>query len=309
MGRKKDNLNAMLAMPEASARRLVEKWRWPNGPVCPHCGSVTVTRLEGESTRDGVFKCKDCRKQFTVTVGTFMERSHIPITKWVQAIYLFCTARKGVSALQLQRILQLASYKSAWHMVHRVREAMKQEPMASKLKGTVEIDEAYVGGKPRPKAGAPRSKRGRGTNKQPVFVMVERDGEARCQPVNSVREKTLVPIIKENVDPNAVVMTDEWKAYRNLCDHFPNGHGVVQHGLGQYVAGNETTNTAESFWAIVKRSHKGVYHKMSKKHMHRYCTEYEFRWNTRKLGIELVMEDVIQGGDGKRLMFKELTRA
>ena len=196
------------------------------GPVCPHCGAVeNVTRLQGKAHRPGVFQCNNCHGQFTVTVGTIFENSHIPLRKWLMAFALLCSAKKGISALQLQRELDLGSYRTAWHLAHRIRHAMSQEPLAGLLKGTVEVDETYVGGKPRPEPGQPRNaKRGRGTKKTPVVALVERDGRVRARKVDRVDGKTLKGAIRENVDRKARIMTDELSVYRGIGTEFAGGH-------------------------------------------------------------------------------------
>src|SRR5947209_8462848 len=177
-------------LTEEQAREYLESIRWPEGPVCPHCGAKKATRLQGEKARPGTLQCNDCRKQFTVTLGTVMEDTHIPLQKWVMAFHLLCSSKKGLSALQLQRQLALGSYRTAWHMCHRIRHAMKDGPTAPKLQGTVEVDETYVGGKPRKDINHP-AKRGRGTKKVPVVALVERDGPIVVRPVETVNGKTL----------------------------------------------------------------------------------------------------------------------
>jgi len=179
-------LNQVSALTEDEARETIERILWPNGPVCAHCGATeNVTRLQGEAHRAGVFQCNNCREQFTVTVGTIFEDSHIPLRKWLMAFALLCSAKKGIAALQLQRELEFGSYRTAWHMAMRIRHAMSKEPLAGLLKGTIEVDETYVGGKPRPEAGPPRTKRGRGTKKTPVVALVERDGRVRARKVGT----------------------------------------------------------------------------------------------------------------------------
>ncbi len=199
---------------EEETRKLIEKFRWPEGPICPHCGCheayrLTPTENSGNHGRKGLLKCKACRKQFTVTVGTIFEKSHIPLHKWLIAIYLICSSKKGMPAYQLHRMLGITS-KSAWFMGHRIRFAMTQSPMSEKLSNIVEADETYVGGKA-------RGKRGRGAeNKTKVFSLIQRDGEARFFKVEDVKGKTLKKLIKENVIDTAHVMTDEFKAYNGL---------------------------------------------------------------------------------------------
>jgi len=209
------------------ARELLESVRWPNGTACPHCGSIKAYRLEPKPDskrpgRKGLWKCGDCRKQFTVTVGTIFEGSHIPLNKWVIAIYIICASKKGVSALQLQRMMKPLTYKSAWFMCHRIRHAMTQEPMTGLLKGTVEVDETYIGGKAKNMHASKRAKLGgRGTaGKPPIFALIERGGDLRGQVVANVTGENLKGIIRQHVDPSATIMTDEHAAYAGLDREF-----------------------------------------------------------------------------------------
>src|SRR5437870_1868528 len=215
-------------LTENEARQILENIRWPNGPICLLCGSNNVVHLNSDpkkSTRDGVIHCRECRGQFTVTQGSVMEKSHITLRQWVQAFHSMCSHKKGVSALQLQRNLGLRSYKSAWHLAHRIRLAMRQEPLASSLKGTVEVDETYVGGK------ASGGKRGRGAPKKTiVMALVERDGCVRSRPVANISAAELKNAIRENVDKDARIMTDELPSYRGIGNEFAGGHETVNHG-------------------------------------------------------------------------------
>jgi transposase-like protein len=271
-------------LTEDETRNYLETIRWPEGPICPHCSSKAVTRLGGEATRPGTIQCNSCRQQFTVTVGGVMEDTHIPLQKWVMAFHLLCSSKKGISALHLQRQLGLGSYRTAWHMAHRIREAMKETGPRAPLAGTVEVDETYVGGKPRKGTGT--NKRGRGTKKIPVTVLVERDGSARSRPIENVDAKTLKNEIAVNVAKAAVVMTDELGSYMGIRDD--GSHRTVKHGAGEYVRVDADgtvvhTNTAESFFCLLKRGHYGTFHRLSEKHLHRYCHEFSFRWNRRKI--------------------------
>jgi transposase-like protein len=239
-----------------------------------------------------------------VTVNTIFEDSHIPLRKWLLAMHLLCSSKKGMSALQLQRELGLVSYKSAWHMAHRIRYAMSQEPMASMLQGTVEADECYIGGKPRYKG--PESKRGRGTKKKPVAVLVERDGNVRARPVERVTARELKNNIRVNVSPKAKIVTDDFSSYSGIAKDFAGGHSVVKHSAKKYVnIEGEHTNTAESFICLIKRGHYGVYHQMSKRHLHRYTGEFSFRWDHRKSSDGLRVIAAVEGAKGKRLMYRE----
>jgi transposase-like protein len=292
-------------LTEDEARAILEGIRWPDGIECPHCKSKNVVRINSKSkkARDGLLRCKDCRKQFTVTVGTIMHGSHITLRQWIQAFHSMCSHKKGISSLQLQRNLGLHSYRSAWHLTHRVRLAMKEEPLKGLLKGVVEVDETYIGGAPR--QDGTKHKRGRGTKKTPVIAVVERGGNIVSKPVGDVSAKTLKAAIREVVDTKAAIMTDEWPGYRGLDREF-GGHGVVQHNAGEYVKGLASTNTAESYFALLKRGIHGTFHHVSKKHLLRYCDEFSFRWDNRKVTDGERAEQVVRGICGKRLMLREL---
>ena len=217
-------------LTEDEARAILEGIRWPKDPVCPHCGSIRITRIKAKSgkIRDGVIQCNDCRGQFTVIVGTIMHRSHITLRQWVQAFYSMCSHKKGVSALQLQRNLGLHSYKSAWHLAHRIRSAMKEGSLANTLKGVVEVDETYVGARRPRKTQKDRMngknfKRGRGTRKIPVMVLVERDGEAISKPIRKVNAASLKSAIRETVDQQSTIMTDDCSSYSGIGKEFAGG--------------------------------------------------------------------------------------
>lgn len=282
---------------------------WPEGPVCPHCQEKNVTRLEpkSKSVRDGVFQCNVCRGQFSVLLGTIMQGSHITLRQWVQAFHSMCSHKKGVSALQLQRNLGLKTYKSAWHLAHRIRLAMRQGPLVSALRGTVEVDETYIGGKPR-KGDGKVHKRGRGTEKTPVLALVERDGRVRTGPIENVTAKTLKGAIRENVSREARIVTDELPTYGGIGAEFAGGHETVNHGQGEYARGDVNTNSAESFFALLKRGVHGTFHHISKKHLHRYCDEFAFRWDYRKISDGERATAAIRGCEGKRLAYQTAGR-
>lgn len=282
-------------LTEDEARTILENILWPDGPVCPHCKSQNTTRIVAKSTkvRDGLLQCNGCRGQFTVTVGTVMHRSHITLRQWVQAFHSMCSHKKGVSALQLQRNLGLKSYQAAWHLAHRVRFAMRQAPMKAVLKGTVEVDETYVGGKSR------LGKRGRGSErKTPVVALVERGGRMRAKVVERVSAKELKGAIRENVRKSAAIMTDGFPSYRGLGREFKGGHETVNHGERQYVRGDVHVNSAESFFALLKRGVHGTFHHVSKHHLHRYCDEFGFRWDHRKVTDGERTVEAIKGSEG-----------
>ena len=262
-----------------------------------------MTRLNSDpkkSTRDGVIQCNECREQFTVILGTVMESSHITLRQWVQAFHSMCSHKKGVSALQLQRNLGLGSYKSAWHLAHRIRLAMRQEPLASSLKGTVEVDETYIGPK------HVRGKRGRGAGKKAIVVaLVERDGRVRSKPVETITANELKGAIRETVDKTARIMTDELPSYRGIGIEFDGGHETVNHGNNEYVRGDAHVNGAESYFALLKRGVHGTFHHVSKKHLRRYCDEFSFRWGERKVTDGERTMAAIKGSEGKRLTYKK----
>jgi transposase-like protein len=292
---------------EDSARRFIESKVWPNGPVCPHCGCTTVYELTpkgGTKThvRKGVYKCKECRKQFTVRIGTIFEDSHIPFSKWLMTLHLMTSSKKGISSLQISRELGI-TVKSAWFMTHRIREAMRQTGPFNPFGGTVEVDETYVGGRHRG-----GNLRGRSREKKtPVMVLVERDGNARSFPIENVKAKTLKDEIDVNVAKAAIVVTDEHPGYRNVRDD--GTHRTIKHSSGEYLRLDADglkvhTNTAESFFALLKRGHYGIFHQLSRKHLHRYCDEFTFRWDHRKQSDGARMTAAIEGVQGKRLMYK-----
>lgn len=309
-----------------SAREYLEKLRWGGEPFCPHCGSLSVTKLQGKSTRPGVHKCKDknCRKQFTVTVGTIFEDSHIELRHWVMAFSLICSSKKGISALQLQRMLGLGSYKSAWHMAHRIRWAMQNEPMQTILKGTIEMDETYVGGKPprvprkkhdlKPGENPPLPRRfggpgeklttGRGTKKTPVAALIERGGKMRTKVIDRVTGANLRQAVSEAVDVReSGLMSDEFRTYGSVGRMFHKFHEVVNHSKGEYSRGDAHVNSCESFFALLKRGVHGTFHHVGKQHLQRYADEFAFRWNHRKISDAERTEAALMMAPGCRLQY------
>jgi len=296
------DLVQVMAMTEDEARVFLEKVRWPDGPVCV-CGSAEITRIKGKSARPGLMQCRSCHKQFTVTVGTVMEDSRIGLRKWVAAFHLMCGSKKGVSSLQLKRNLGIA-YQTAWHLSHRIRAAMKVERPKRKLKGRaeiVEVDETYVGGRSR--LGIP----GRGSErKTPVMALVERGGRIRTRVIEHVNQATLKSAIRELVDRRAEIHSDEWSGYAGLAKEWAAGHKIVNHKAKEYVRGNVFTNTAESFFALLKRGVHGTFHWVSKKHLQRYCDEFGFRWDHRKVSDGTRTLQALMQSKGKRLTYNPL---
>lgn len=289
---------------ETKAVEFMEKQRWNGTPCCPRCESKTVKMM---MNKDGtarnkrfLWRCYECKKQFTVRIGTVFEDSGIPLRNWCLAFWRASSSKKGVSALQISRETGL-SYKSALFMMHRIRFAMTPDHK-DQLKGDVEVDETYVGGKPRYKG---KSKRGRGTKKTPVVGLVERDGNVRARVITDVTGKTLKNAIKEHVNPESRIITDEFRGYIGIGNHFKKGHHSVNHGRKEYVRGEIHTNSIESFFAIIKRGLIGTYHNVSKKHLHRYIGQFEFLYNTRKVDDGERLVQAIKSANGKRLMYKE----
>ena len=296
-------LNQAFFQDEEAAYTKMESIVWPRGAVCPHCGSTDrMKKMGGTATRPGLYKCYACRKQSRVTVGTVFESSHIKLHIWLQAAYLMCSSKKGISSNQLARTLGL-TVKSAWFMSHRLREAMKagtMPPMGG-AGATVEIDETFIGNK---KDKAPKA---RGyAHKHAVMTLVQRGGSARSFHVDGTSAAHLLPIIKANVLPGTSVMTDEAGQYAHLNKHFA-AHGFTSHGKGEYVVGDVHTNTVEGFYSVFKRGMKGVYQHCGEKHLHRYVTEFDFRYNNRvRLGVDDAQrtDTALRGVVGKRLTYR-----
>jgi len=297
---------------EEKARLHLESINWPNGPVCPKCGTndqARISKLTGESVRPGLYCCKDCRRQFTVTIGTIFEDSHIPLNKWLVAFYLLCSSKKGISSLQLQRMLDLGSYKSALFMTHRIRHAMKDYTFDNQLSGPVECDETVVGGKPRfiPSDGKTPAYN-KISQKSTVFTMLERGGSKRSFVVKNVTGKNLKTLIKTHVAGDAVVNTDESRLYNGL--KFPvAGHKKINHEAKEYARREAdgsltTTNGVESSFSLLKRGIVGTFHHVSANHLHRYVAEFDFRWNTRHDSDTERTTDALRKAKGKRLQYE-----
>ena len=294
-------------LDETAAVEFLEKQRWGNTPACPHCGSTNVRKMtdkERNRNKRFLWRCKEkgCKKQFTVRIGTVFEDSRIPLRIWCYAFWAACASKKGVSALQISRQCSI-TYKSALFMMHRIRFAMEEEPK-EKFSGIVECDETYVGGKP-PKTPS-RNKRGYWSKKTPVVAIVERHGKIRVKHVANVTAKTLRKVINEAVDKkHSRLCTDEMPSYTSIGWEFNHGHGKVNHQQLEYSKGRDHVNTCESFFALLKRGIYGTFHAVSKKHLHRYCSEFQFRWDTRQLNDGERVSKAIKASDGKRLMYHD----
>jgi transposase-like protein len=296
---------------EKAAYAKLESIVWPNGPVCPHCGGVErITVVGGKTARMGLRRCLQCKKQFTVTVGTVFERSRVPLNLWLQAAHLLCSSKKGMSSHQIHRTLGV-TYKTAWFMTHRLREAMREGHFPAQLGGVgkiVEADETYVGGKEKNKHADKKLNAGRGAvGKEPVLSLVERGGKVRSQHVANVSAKTLRPILKEQIAKTSRLMTDESAIYPAVGREFAK-HESVNHGAGEYVRGDAHTNTVEGYFSIFKRGIIGTYHHISEKHLKRYLCEFDFRYNERAaLGTDDTERTVkaLSGIIGKRLMYRD----
>lgn len=292
------------------ARLWLEARLWPEGPICPHCGTIDkATLMKGKTTRAGLYQCNSCREPFTVTVGTLYERSKVPLNKWLAATHLMMASKKGMSALEIGRLLGL-SKKTAWFLCHRIRESLREttpDPIGGEGK-VVEVDETYVGGKDKNRHANKRVGVRGGSAKEAVVALVERDGQVRGRHVPSVSAKTLRPILEEQIHKATYIMTDEAAIYPKATRGF-GGHGTVNHGIGEYVrcGGFMHTNTVESYFAILKRGIIGTYHHVSAEHLKRYVGEFDFRYNNRSaLGIEDAerMSRAIPGIVGKRLTYR-----
>jgi transposase-like protein len=304
---------------DAAAYEYLEELRWQGQPVCPHCGSIGQHYFlksqspEGRKTRTGsrsqrrVWKCRDCRKQFSVLTGTIFHGTKISLRKWLFVIFEMCASKNGVAAREIERKYGLTP-KSAWFMVHRIREAMKREPLASMLNGTVVADETWIGGKPSNRHGHKRGQGGQGvTDKTPVLALVDAEtGEVRSAVVPDVTGATLRKTIAEQVDIGTTTLhTDSARSYQSIAGEFL-AHESVDHSAGEYVRGRVSTNKAENFFSQLKRSIDGTHHHVSVEHLPRYLAEFDFRYSTRDMTDTERMDVLVDRVHGRRLTYKPM---
>jgi transposase-like protein len=293
---------------EDAARAHFEKLRWPDGPVCPHCGVIdNASELKGKSHRPGLYKCHDCQKPFTATIGTVYERSHIPLHKWLLATHLICASKKGISAHQLFRMLGFGSYRTAWFMAHRIRHAMTPDMTATGPLGgdgkTVSFDETYIGGKGKNRAFDKRPRR-----KAMVMTLVDHEaGRASSHHIADVGADTVREVLFTKVSRKSILVSDESNLYRATGEHYAK-HETVLHAGREYVNKRGfTTNVNENFFSLLKRGIYGTFHHVSEAHLHRYTTEFDFRYNTRSgLGVNDTERAAlaVKGVENKRLYYR-----
>ena len=303
------NLTDPIFTDKDAAREYLEHQRWPEGAYCAHCGGTEkVRKLEGKSHRPGLYQCGDCRQQFTVTVGTVFERSKVPLNKWLLATFLMAQSKKGMSAHQLHRSIGV-TYKTAWFMFHRIREAMRSgdlSPMGGGG-GAVESDETFIGKDPENR----QDVRGGFRHKMKVLSLVDRQtGDVRSFVLDKVTQGEILPILRENIAREARLMTDEASWYRNIYDF--DSHEQVEHHKKEYARGDVTTNTVEGYFSIFKRGMKGVYQHCGKQHLHRYLAEFDFRYTNRaakEIDDTMRANAILKGAEGKRLTYRRTNSA
>jgi transposase-like protein len=290
---------------EKSAVEFLERQRWENTPACPRCESSEVYQMmgcDGQRNKDFRWRCRSCQEMFTVRTGTIFEETRLPLRVWVYAFWKACSSKKGISALQLSREMEI-THKSALFILRRIRHGMGEQN-APKLTGTVEADELYMGGKPR---FAGQSKAGRGSNKYPVLGVVQRGGDVRFQALERLTADRIGEFIAENADLSCRMITDEANLYTKLGRKFEGGHKVVRHKWRQYVKpGTDIhSNTIEGVFSLIRRGVMGTFHSVSRKHLPNYLNEFQFRWNTRNMNDGERVSQAIKAVSGKRLQYRE----
>ncbi|MFA6457036.1 MAG: IS1595 family transposase [Bacteroidota bacterium] len=290
---------------EITCRNFLAESRWGKTPVCVHCGSFRkIYKVQGGK----LLKCADCRKQFSVRIGTIFEDSALPLQTWFMAIYLLTAHKKGISSVQLGRDIGVTQ-KTAWFMLHRIRHAVRTKSFEKPLTGTIEADETYIGGEEKNKHANKRTKNNHGRSlktKTAVFGIRQRGGIVVAQKVDSVSRNTLDGILKSRVHPDSTIMTDEMNSYTDLSVDFLHHH-TINHQRKEYVRGRVHTNSIESFWALLKRGIYGIYHQVSPKHLDKYVDEFEFRFNSKHIADTERFRLMLNHIDG-RLMYKDLTK-
>lgn len=299
----------VIQLPTDEACRLyLENVRWKGEPVCPHCSvkSKEHYKLKTKGEFRGLYKCKDCRERFTVTVGTMFHGSHASLRKWFIAIYIFTSHKKGISSLQLHRDLGVTQ-KTAWFMLHRIRETFSPKGDARQVFGVVQADETFIGGKNRFRHADKKVEGSQGRSvkdKTPVFGMAHHSGTVRTFVVPDTKAATLNPIIEQAVKAGSIIITDEWGAYNGLSGDY--GHAVINHKSEEYVRGGFDTNRIEGFWSLLRRGIYGIYHQASPKHLQRYCHEFEYRYNSRKSECPVRFDRSLSNTANARITYKQL---
>lgn len=293
---------------EIAAVEFLERHRWADAPACPRCGDSGVYQMrgaDGQRNKDYRWRCRGCKQMFTVRTGTTFEESRLPLRVWVYAFWRACASKKGISALQLSREMEI-THKSALFVLRRIRHGMGSNT-DTKLTGTVEVDELYVGGKPRYKGFSKGGRPGADSNKTPVIGMVQRNGDVRFRAMERLTADRMSEVIAENADMTCRLITDDFPKYRRIGKQFEGGHEVVRHGEREYVrvATDIHSNTIEGVFSLIKRGVMGTFHSVSRKHLQNYLNEFEFRYNTRKMDDGQRVSSVIRQVEGKRLEYRE----